>query len=841
MHELSVEFNALEIQSIQYIKKAETESINGSTSKKDMEVALQARELEGETFMQIAEIAMTIISKRSSCANPVVSVVWSTIEQLKQQMQKFEVAQRDYITLIGIEKGREEMKWTLKYREILHVRELDAAKILDKHSHSEKIDHHNTGDSRIHLERIKPPKFSGDIRDYPRFKSDFQRLVANEIKKTSTVAYILRDSLSGTPADLVRNIDDNLEEMWKRLDEKYGEKTKLIDVVMTDLKRLKPLKNKDYVEFIKMVELIERGYRDLERLGLEAEMNATTVSMVEEKLPPDIKMKWSEEVRGKETKSKVESSGKFPYMLEFLLERKGIIEYNIDEMRSYTPHEKADINHMGLDNSTGDYPRVRCVFHQSNAHLTTECNAYNDLSGEDKEKLIRDSRACWSCLKTGHRSARCLERKRCTKSGCNFSHHESLPCPSTQGGSVSHTNVIDKTETRTSNPKGDCLLQLMNIKAKPSSPPANVFWDGGATLSLITFRKAKALGLHGEPVKLSVTVIGGKKQDMESFRYDLNLIDRDSRIVHFIVYGIDQISTNVSNVDLSKIRSMFKSARPEAFRRPVGEIDILIGFEYAGYHPVTIQSANHLVVMENRFGHCIGGQHPLLKETTRKLVQHVSISHVKHVKIDDFYNIESLGVQCNPQCGNCKCGKCPIGGKNYSIKEEREHNLIDKAVVHKGDYWEASYPWIKNPENLPDNRNAAIATLRSTERRLMRNQDMAKLYQEQINDMVKRKVARVLTPEEIKSYNGPVHYINHHAVLKPDSKTTPCRIVFNSSASYQGHVLNNYWAKGPDLMNNMLGIILRFRGERVAITGDIRKMYHAVKIPLLDQHTHQFL
>lgn len=115
MHKLSVEFNALEIQSIQYIKKVETESINGSTSEKDMEVALQARELEGETFMQIAEIAMTIISKRSSCANPVVSVVWSTIEQLKQQMQKFEVAQRDYITLIGIEKGREEINWTVKY------------------------------------------------------------------------------------------------------------------------------------------------------------------------------------------------------------------------------------------------------------------------------------------------------------------------------------------------------------------------------------------------------------------------------------------------------------------------------------------------------------------------------------------------------------------------------------------------------------------------------------------------------------------------------------------------------------------------------------------------------
>ena len=39
----------------------------------------------------------------------------------------------------------------------------------------------------------------------------------------------------------------------------------------------------------------------------------------------------------------------------------------------------------------------------------------------------------------------------------------------------------------------------------------------------------------------------------------------------------------------------------------------------------------------------------------------------------------------------------------------------------------------------------------------------------------------------------------------------------------------------------MVGIILRFREEAVAFTGDIKKMYHAVKIPLLDQHTHRFL
>ena len=73
--------------------------------------------------------------------------------------------------------------------------------------------------------------------------------------------------------------------------------------------------------------------------------------------------------------------------------------------------------------------------------------------------------------------------------------------------------------------------------------------------------------------------------------------------------------------------------------------------------------------------------------------------------------------------------------------------------------------------------------------------------------------------DEQRSYDGPIHYIGHHEVLKPDSKSKPCRIVFNSSANIQGHVLNVYWAKGPDLLNN-LGILIRFR-EEVRITGEI--------------------
>ena len=84
---------------------------------------------------------------------------------------------------------------------------------------------------------------------------------------------------------------------------------------------------------------------------------------------------------------------------------------------------------------------------------------------------------------------------------------------------------------------------------------------------------------------------------------------------------------------------MFIDVRKEEILRPDGEIDVLIGFVYAGYHPVREQSSGNLLEMCNRFGKCLGGFHRSLNEGTRKLVQHVTIHHIRQIKVDDFYNI----------------------------------------------------------------------------------------------------------------------------------------------------------------------------------------------------------
>ena len=49
--------------------------------------------------------------------------------------------------------------------------------------------------SFTHMEKLKFPKFSGNCRDWPQFRKDFEKQVENVIKDEATVSYALRNAL----------------------------------------------------------------------------------------------------------------------------------------------------------------------------------------------------------------------------------------------------------------------------------------------------------------------------------------------------------------------------------------------------------------------------------------------------------------------------------------------------------------------------------------------------------------------------------------------------------------------------------------------------------------------
>ena len=266
-----------------------------------------------------------------------------------------------------------------------------------------------------------------------------------------------------------------------------------------------------------------------------------------------------------------------------------------------------------------------------------------------------------------------------------------------------------------------------------------------------------------------------QNEKIETMKYKLPLLDKQGHAVEFQVYAINKINSDIEHVDVESISRLFRNITKDEIARPAGPVDVLIGYEYAAYHPEREQSIGHLVLLKNRFERCVGGTHPLLKE--------ICMAHdLRNARVNTIISkVEALGVQCKPRCGGCKCGKCSLGAKDYPIQEERELELIERNLTfnNEDNTWTVEYPWVKDPNNLPDNRKVAMAKLAATERRLRKNADHAKGYDEQIKDMVTRNVARKLSKEELRNYTGPTHYIAHQEVLKPESKSTPVRIVFN--------------------------------------------------------------
>ena len=225
-------------------------------------------------------------------------------------------------------------------------------------------------------------------------------------------------------------------------------------------------------------------------------------------------------------------------------------------------------------------------------------------------------------------------------------------------------------------------------------------------------------------MKLQMIVVGNVTTEIQTYEYQLKLIDQSDTPVVIKAIDIDEISSPLGKIDKGKICEILGVPQAELNRPSEGEVDLMVGLQYAAYHPVRIRAVGHLLLYENRFGKTVGGSHPDIQEDTmlKDSCFKVRTAVVLHVQslMEPFFEIESLGVSCIPKCGACSCGTCHPGGKAMTLKDERELEMIEKGLEFDPDKgrWQAEYPWIKDPSVLKDNRRVVMAKLRSTERRL---------------------------------------------------------------------------------------------------------------------------
>jgi len=128
--------------------------------------------------------------------------------------------------------------------------------------------------------------------------------------------------------------------------------------------------------------------------------------------------------------------------------------------------------------------------------------------------------------------------------------------------------------------------------------------------------------------------------------------------------------------------------------------------------------------------------------------------------------------------------------------------------------------------------NVALAHVRSQQlkKKLYRDPLLHEKYTATMTDYIDKGYAKEITDSEVTDRTW---YLPHHPVTNVN-KPGKVRGVFDCAAKFSSVSLNSKLLQGPDLTNSLMGVLLRFRQENVAIMADIEAMFHQVRVSKRD-------
>ena len=498
-----------------------------------------------------------------------------------------------------------------------------------------------------------------------------------------------------------------------------------------------------------------------------------------------------------------------------------------------------------------------------------DCPKFKDMAPADRATQIEMAKGCAACTSWKHARDTCnMTPRPCgvEENGvkCTLLHSRML-----HGTRVKYVNVLQHLYTPPGLKKlptwpkmNDYLTLLHMVKIKWSHGiVTTLFMDDGSTTSLITHRLAGFLGLVGVPTVQYMEVMGHDYEEINTLVYKLVLTDRDGKKHKLNLIGIDRIATNPRKLDVSVAYKLFPHIPAGALDRPGNDIGILIGQDQVHLLPTGGEGRDQvegLRVMRTKFGSgfVLGGWN---QQITGKLVVKTEAAlrmtmakfakqfvNGKRINImtsrpNAFMEAEEIGTVMPRRCDRCLgCARCSSPSQEHTRLEQFQLQLLRKALHHDEEKQRVtvSYPLIGDITKMRDNRYQVVGMALGLEKKLRKLNKM-EIYNEVIREFIKRGVWVRIWPEELAAWKeenksdptkGVVHYISHHGVEKESSRTTPLRLVANCAIKNcsTGPSANDLWPKGPNSINNLLQVMLRWRMYVKAFVYDLHKAYQSV-------------
>lgn len=314
--------------------------------------------------------------------------------------------------------------------------------------------------SAVKIERVRYPPYEGDIRQYPTFKEEFVKHIAPQCSPDQ-LAFVLKGYLNVEVKEEIENCGEDYNAIWERLDERYGDKGRLISQIMDEISKLPPKNDEAYS--LLMIRTVEKAHRDLIRLKEEEELfNVQTITSIERRMTEPMRQEWAKELVGKHLSSK----DKFRRLMDHLKGWRSRLEYLMDDVRSpILPVIRTKTHHVNQEDKKQTAPRKSdCWIHSqpgvSSNHPIWRCREFLSHTAEGRKKLVQDYKACQSCLLNtcpGRNSVdECKSGFKCTVGECSGNHNRLLHGDQVKPGTTSA--VVKEADT-----KNSTLLQMQSI------------------------------------------------------------------------------------------------------------------------------------------------------------------------------------------------------------------------------------------------------------------------------------------------------------------------------------------------------------------------------------------
>ncbi|XP_017475533.1 PREDICTED: uncharacterized protein LOC108365853 [Rhagoletis zephyria] len=134
-------------------------------------------------------------------------------------------------------------------------------------------------------------------------------------------------------------------------------------------------------------------------------------------------------------------------------------------------------------------------------------------------------------------------------------------------------------------------------------------------------------------------------------------------------------------------------------------------------------------------------------------------------------------------------------------------------------------------------RTAALQQFLSMEKNLLKKGDLKHLYDSVVEEYLTLNHMEPSSSYEITSERKYFSfYLPHHAVIKPEKRTTKVRVVFNASKKLgTGNSLNDILHTGPTLQPDLMLLVLKWRTYQYVFNGDVEKLYRQILLHEEDQ------